>query len=129
MYCEPLCRHDSPHIYGVAHSAFASMTREGRNQCCVVSGESGAGKTEASNLLVQHLMRLGRAETKKLEEKILLVKIVCLRLALTHTEHIFRRIVKVPMGPIQSITVNSASFTFFKNVRYTVHVGRDRSEN
>ena len=51
------------------------MTREGRNQCCVVSGESGAGKTEASNLLVQHLMRLGRAETKKLEEKILLVNI------------------------------------------------------
>ena len=49
------------------------MTRDGKNQCCVVSGESGSGKTEASNLLVQHFMRLGRAETKKLEEKILQV--------------------------------------------------------
>lgn len=73
VYCNPLYRHESPHIFGVAFSAFSSMTREGKNQCCVVSGESGAGKTEASNLLVQHFMRLGRAETKKLEEKILLL--------------------------------------------------------
>ena len=52
------------------------MIRDGKNQCCVVSGESGSGKTEATNLLVQHFMRLGRADTKKLEEKILLVKTV-----------------------------------------------------
>ena len=39
----------------------------------MVSGESGAGKTEASNLLVQQFMRLGRAKTRSLEEKILKV--------------------------------------------------------
>lgn len=37
------------------------------------SGESGAGKTEASNILVQQFMKLGRAETRVLEEKILKV--------------------------------------------------------
>ena len=36
-------------------------------------GESGAGKTEASNILVQQFMKLGRAETRVLEEKILKV--------------------------------------------------------
>ena len=39
-------------------------------------GESGAGKTEASNILVQQFMRLGRAETKVLEEKILKVSYI-----------------------------------------------------
>ena len=39
---------------------------------CAV-GESGAGKTEASNILVQQFMKLGRAETRVLEEKILKV--------------------------------------------------------
>ena len=47
--------------------------QDNRDQCCVVSGESGAGKTEASNILVQQFMKLGRAETKSLEEKILKV--------------------------------------------------------
>ena len=37
------------------------------------AGESGAGKTEASNILVQQFMKLGRAETRALEEKILKV--------------------------------------------------------
>lgn len=36
-------------------------------------GESGAGKTEASNILVQQFMKLGHAETRALEEKILKV--------------------------------------------------------
>lgn len=47
------------------------MVHENHDQCCVVSGESGSGKTEASNLLVQQLMKLGHAKTRSLEEKIL----------------------------------------------------------
>ncbi len=65
--------HLPPHIFAIAGSAYQSMVRDGQNQCCVVSGESGAGKTEASNLLVQQFMRLGRAKTRSLEEKILKV--------------------------------------------------------
>ena len=66
----------------MANSAHQSLVREGRDQCCVVSGESGAGKTEATNILVQQFMRLGQAETRSLEEKILKVCVsvcVCVR--------------------------------------------------
>lgn len=42
-------------------------------QSCIISGESGAGKTEASNILVHHFMRLGKAESRSLEDKILQV--------------------------------------------------------
>ena len=47
------------------------MVHQNHDQCCVVSGESGSGKTEASNILVQQFMKLGRARTHSLEEKIL----------------------------------------------------------
>ena len=42
-------------------------------QACIISGESGAGKTEVSNILVHHFMRLGKAESRSLEDKILQV--------------------------------------------------------
>ncbi|KAJ8010088.1 hypothetical protein DPEC_G00071370 [Dallia pectoralis] len=42
-------------------------------QCIVISGESGAGKTESSHLLVQQLTVIGKANNRSLQEKILLV--------------------------------------------------------
>lgn len=46
--------------------------------CCyiILTGESGAGKTEASNILVQQFMKLGQAQNQALEEKIL--KVICI---------------------------------------------------
>ena len=73
LYCGAARSENPPHVFAVADSAYHAMLREGRDQCCVISGESGAGKTETSNILVQQLMRLGKSETRMLEEKILLV--------------------------------------------------------
>ena len=38
------------------------MVQDNRNQCGVVSGESGGGKTEASNMVVQQFRKFGVEE-------------------------------------------------------------------
>ena len=40
---------------------------------CLISGESGAGKTETSKYFLQHLLRVGGHNTGDLERKILMV--------------------------------------------------------
>lgn len=62
-----------PHIFAVADSAYHSMMHQRRNQCVVISGESGAGKTESANLLLRQLVALGKANSRRLEDKILQV--------------------------------------------------------
>ena len=41
-----------PHVYAIAEKAYASMVRAAASQGIVVSGESGAGKTEANKSLM-----------------------------------------------------------------------------
>uniref|UniRef100_A0A3B1IRB9 Myosin IIIA n=1 Tax=Astyanax mexicanus TaxID=7994 RepID=A0A3B1IRB9_ASTMX len=62
-----------PHIFAVADIAYQSMVSYNSDQCIVISGESGAGKTESAHLLVQQLTVLGKANNRTLQEKILLV--------------------------------------------------------
>ncbi|XP_036377268.1 myosin-IIIa [Megalops cyprinoides] len=62
-----------PHIFAVADIAYQSMVSYNTDQCIVISGESGAGKTESAHLLVQQLTVLGKANNRTLQEKILLV--------------------------------------------------------
>uniref|UniRef100_A0A0L8IHL0 Myosin motor domain-containing protein n=1 Tax=Octopus bimaculoides TaxID=37653 RepID=A0A0L8IHL0_OCTBM len=60
-----------PHIFGLADQAFHSMLHLQINQCIVISGESGAGKTESANYLLQQLTNLGQAPDKSLQQRLL----------------------------------------------------------
>ncbi|XP_014247275.1 myosin-IIIb-like [Cimex lectularius] len=73
LYCKQSRRSKPPHIFAVADAAYQALVHQKKNQSIVISGESGAGKTESGNLLLKQLVFLGKAPNGNLEERILQV--------------------------------------------------------
>ncbi|GFZ13480.1 myosin family protein with Dil domain-containing protein [Actinidia rufa] len=64
----------SPHPFAVADAAYRQMISEGISQSILVSGESGAGKTESTKLLMRYLAYMGGravAEGRTVEQQVL----------------------------------------------------------
>ena len=58
-----------PHLFAIGEAAFRAVVRNGTSASIIVSGESGAGKTEASKHLLRYLSwRASAAETLKLSK-------------------------------------------------------------
>lgn len=52
-----------PHIYALADNAYTSLKDRNQDQCVIITGESGGGKTEASKLVMQYVAAVsGRDE-------------------------------------------------------------------
>lgn len=51
-----------PHVYRLAGKAFEAIQAQNGKQAIVISGESGAGKTESTKYCVQLLTALGPKE-------------------------------------------------------------------
>ncbi|KMT03781.1 hypothetical protein BVRB_8g189280 isoform A [Beta vulgaris subsp. vulgaris] len=64
----------SPHPFAIADSAYRLMVQEGISQSILVSGESGAGKTESTKSLMQFLAFMGGkadSEGRSVEQQVL----------------------------------------------------------
>ncbi|CAI5712951.1 unnamed protein product [Hyaloperonospora brassicae] len=58
-----------PHVYATSAGAFQHMRLFGENQSILVSGESGAGKTETTKILMSHLASAGSHSTSDAQVK------------------------------------------------------------
>lgn len=56
-----------PHVYYVASNAYETLLRTQTSQAFVISGESGAGKTETTKYIVNHVIEMCKAGNKALE--------------------------------------------------------------
>jgi len=51
-----------PHIFAMADEAYRNLVEEGENQSILVTGESGAGKTENTKKVIQYLAAVAHSE-------------------------------------------------------------------
>ncbi|XP_073711010.1 unconventional myosin-Ib isoform X2 [Misgurnus anguillicaudatus] len=63
----------SPHIYALADEAYRSLRDQDKDQCILITGESGSGKTEASKFVMSYVAAVcGKGqEVNKVKEQLL----------------------------------------------------------
>jgi len=62
-----------PHVFALADNVFSDLKYRGRDQVIIISGESGAGKTEASKKVMQYVAAVSGSSEKvnQVKEKLL----------------------------------------------------------
>ncbi len=65
-----------PHIFGVAEGSYQGLMQGGKNQSILITGESGAGKTENTKKVISYFASIGASGKKKEGEASLEDKIV-----------------------------------------------------
>ncbi|KAJ7580993.1 myosin 5 [Mycena floridula] len=53
-----------PHLFAIAEDAYTAMRKEGMGQTIIVSGESGAGKTESAKFIMRYLASVNPPDSK-----------------------------------------------------------------
>merc|ERR1712200_303072 len=59
-----------PHLWAIAECAYRGMLQNKKNQAMLITGESGAGKTENTNKVITYLAMVATSSGKKAEKKV-----------------------------------------------------------
>ncbi|KIW07562.1 myosin-1 [Verruconis gallopava] len=57
-----------PHVFAIAESAYYNMKAYNENQCIIISGESGAGKTEAAKRIMQYIANVSGGSDSSIQQ-------------------------------------------------------------
>ncbi|KAH9486271.1 class II myosin [Psilocybe cubensis] len=57
-----------PHVFSIAESAYYNMNAYHENQCVIITGESGAGKTEAAKRIMQYIAAVSGGQDSSIQE-------------------------------------------------------------
>lgn len=57
-----------PHVFSIAEGAYYNMNAYKENQCVIISGESGAGKTEAAKRIMQYIAEVSGGQDSGIQE-------------------------------------------------------------
>ncbi|KAK7205835.1 P-loop containing nucleoside triphosphate hydrolase protein [Myxozyma melibiosi] len=57
-----------PHVFAIAEAAYYQMKSYSENQCVIISGESGAGKTEAAKRIMQYIASVSGNSSSSIQE-------------------------------------------------------------
>ncbi|KAJ7269424.1 microfilament motor [Mycena haematopus] len=57
-----------PHVFSIAETSYYNMNAYHENQCVIISGESGAGKTEAAKRIMQYIAAVSSGQDSSIQE-------------------------------------------------------------
>nr|XP_033779765.1 unconventional myosin-Ie-like isoform X2 [Geotrypetes seraphini] len=63
-----------PHVYALADTMYRNMLIDGENQCVIISGESGAGKTVAAKYIMSYVSKVSGGGPKVQHVKDIILK-------------------------------------------------------
>ncbi|KAK4897805.1 class II myosin [Elasticomyces elasticus] len=57
-----------PHVFAIAEASYYNMKAYKENQCVIISGESGAGKTEAAKRIMQYIASVSGGKDNSIQQ-------------------------------------------------------------